>query len=123
MLEDRKRNLVLPQSSKTLVLIAWGSLLSGWILMPIGPLIAVIIASISKGKHSDAASYSHFHKIAFVFYISLTLACFAGLVAMLSNSMNSIIIFIVPMMIITSIYCSFCAIKGMINASENKGYF
>jgi uncharacterized membrane protein len=123
MLEDRKRNLVLPQSSKTLVLIGWGALLSGWILMPIGPLIALIIASISKDKHSDAASYSHFHKIAFVFYISLTLACFAGLVAMLGNSASSIIFVVMPLMIITSVYCSFCAIKGMINASDNKGYF
>ncbi|WP_395345361.1 hypothetical protein PN836_010330 [Ningiella sp. W23] len=122
----RQRN-TLKDESKTLVMVAWGLLLAGWVLMPFAPIAAIIIAVIASGDTDDAAARSHYSKLKSTFWFSCLwgVVCFLFvLIAMAAVSTIPLGLFLLlPMSILLGLFCTYRSIKGIIRASENKAYF
>jgi hypothetical protein len=81
-------------------------------------------------RHFHIFTCSHVHKINFAFFISLFIVCSVGLLTLffvsqgsLGSSTALIMFALIPIGFLIGIYCTYCAIIGMIRASENNSYF
>lgn len=119
----------LEDKNKTMVMLAWGAILSGWVTMPIGPIAGVVIAFVGKNQTTDFAAHTHFNKIIVSFWVGCFFSILSLLIVMLSVdfSFNRHIemsgIFAFGMFsIFLGLYFTYISVKGIIKASNDNGY-
>ena len=120
------------ESNKTMVIIAWVAILSGWILMPIGPIVAVIVSYIGRRESQDLAAHSHFNKVITIFWFGWFISFLSIAVILFYSGYlpfgrgNSAVVggffFVAVISIALSLYCTFAAIKGIIKTSNGRPY-
>ena len=109
----------LGKESKTMVIVAWGLLLAGWVLMPVAPIAAIIVAAIASDETLDYAASAHYAKLKSTFWNALL-----GTIICVFLYITVVGIFVaVPLGIAISIFVTYRGIKGVIRASENQIYY
>ncbi|MBT1450038.1 hypothetical protein KJ365_04035 [Glaciecola sp. XM2] len=102
---------------KTFVLIAWGLLLGGWVLMPFAPIAGLIVSYLQMDKYSYVER-SHFKRVIGTFWLSV----WGWVLCILLYITIAGIIIAIPLGIAISIFVTYRGIKGLIRASESLPY-